>query len=49
MTNVYANQKPKKRREKIGPRKETIDFLLNYSKALRIKERNGLECEVILN
>ncbi|WP_396179199.1 hypothetical protein [Flavobacterium sp.] len=33
----------------IKPRKETISFLLNYSKALSYLKVNGLKVEVIAN
>ncbi len=31
------------------PRKETIDFLLNYSKALSVIDYEGVTLEMILN
>jgi len=49
MTKLYSNEKPKNQKKKIGPEKETIDFLLNYSKALSVKTYKGIECETILN
>lgn len=49
MTKLYSNEKPKKLKKNLGPKKETIDFLLNYSKALRIDKYNGMKCEMILN
>lgn len=49
MTQLYSNEKPKDLKKKKGPRKETIAFLLNYSKALSIEKYKGLECELILN
>jgi hypothetical protein len=33
----------------VSPKKETIDFLLNYSKALRVINYNKLQFETILN
>ncbi len=49
MTKLYSNEKPKNQKKAIGPKKETIDFLLNYSKALEIKSYKGILCENILN
>ncbi len=45
MAKLYSEKKLKK----MTPRKETIDFLLNYSKALRISTYKKLQFESILN
>ncbi|MEG9326902.1 hypothetical protein SAMN04488034_102604 [Salinimicrobium catena] len=34
---------------KMTPKKETIDFLLNYSKALKVETYNKMPFESILN
>lgn len=36
MTNLYLNPSLKKRVENVEPRKECLDFILNYSKSLKI-------------
>ena len=45
MAKLYSRKKLKS----MTPKKETIDFLLNYSKALRISTYKKLEFESILN
>jgi hypothetical protein len=35
--------------EKLEPKEETINFLLNYSKALKVLKYNNLEFETLLN
>lgn len=45
MAKLYS----RKRLKTMSPKKETIDFLLNYSKALRISTYKKLEFESILN
>ena len=45
MAKLYSEKKLKK----MTPRKETIDFLLNYSKALRISTYKKIQFESILN
>ncbi len=49
MTNLYLNPSPKKKVENFEPSKECIDFLLNYSKALKIINHNNLQFESIQN
>jgi len=49
MQQIYSNEKPKNHKSQKGPKKETIAFLLNYSKALRVKKYNGMTCEMLLN
>ena len=48
MANFYSEHSSHKLKE-MTPKKETIDFLLNYSKALRINKYKKLEFENILN
>jgi hypothetical protein len=45
MAKLYSEKKLKK----MSPKKETIDFLLNYSKALRISNYKNIQFENILN
>jgi len=48
MTKLYTNQTP----DQVGnlkPCKETIAFLLDYSKALRVNEYQNMKFEMLLN
>ena len=47
MAKIYSQESPKFK--KLNPKDETINFLLNYSKALRIIKCNNLEFESVLN
>jgi len=50
MAKLYLNKPSKK--EELGtlrPRKETIDFLLNYSKALSVIDYKKMKFEALLN
>ena len=47
MAKIYSNS-PEKVKE-MTPKKETINFLLNYSKALEIKSYKKMQFESILN
>ncbi len=49
MTNLYLNPSPKKKVDNIEPSKECINFLLNYSKALKIINHKNLQFESIQN
>lgn len=49
MKQVYSNEAFKESEELSGPKQETIDFLLNYSKALKVDDYQGMECEILLN
>lgn len=51
MAKLYSkNSKDSlKRREANSPKKETVTFLLNYSKALKMSKYKSLEFETILN
>lgn len=49
MTNLYLNPSLKKRVENVEPRRECIEFLLNYSKSLRIVNYKNLQFESIQN
>lgn len=45
MAKLYSEKKL----QKMTPRRETIDFLLNYSKALRISTYKKIQFESMLN
>lgn len=45
MAKLYSEKKLKK----MAPKKETIDFLLNYSKALRISSYKNFQFESLIN
>ncbi|MEY8849302.1 hypothetical protein AB9K26_10810 [Psychroserpens sp. XS_ASV72] len=47
MAKLYS-ECPKKN-ETLNPKKETIDFLLNYSKALSVIKCNNLKFEALQN
>lgn len=48
MQKIYS-KKHFNNSEKREPREETINFLLSYSKALKIVKYNDLEFETLLN
>lgn len=48
MAKLYSKNSPHKVK-KLQPKKETIDFLLNYSKALRISTYQKKQFESFLN
>jgi hypothetical protein len=49
MTNLYLNPSLHRRVENVEPRKECIEFLLNYSKSLKIINYKDLQFESIQN
>lgn len=49
MANLYLNQSPNKKVENVRPSKETIAFLLNYSKALSVIDYKKMKFEALLN
>jgi len=49
MKKNYATQKAENHKKARGPSKETIDFLLNYSKALHVSDYKEKSFEMILN
>lgn len=49
MANLYLNQSPHKKMGKQRPRKETVSFLLNYSKALSVIDYKKMKFEMLLN
>lgn len=50
MAKLYLNKPSKKEElETLLPRKETIDFLLNYSKALSVIDYKKMKFEALLN
>ncbi|SFF62713.1 hypothetical protein SAMN04488033_10288 [Salegentibacter agarivorans] len=50
MRKLYTKKISKKDQFKdLNPKKETVEFLLNYSKALRVVETRGIKFGTILN
>lgn len=49
MPELYLNNSSEKQSENLKPKKETIKFLLDYSKALNIQEYQNKKFEIILN
>lgn len=49
MENFYTKKTPKGKLKELRPQKETIKFLLNYSKALRVVEHRSMKFEMLLN
>lgn len=47
MAKLYSKEKQKI--ETLQPREETVNFLLNYSKALSVINCNKLKFETLLN
>jgi hypothetical protein len=47
MAKLYSECPQKK--DKLIPKKETVDFLLNYSKALSVIHYNNLKFEALQN
>ena len=48
MAKLYS-EKPIKKLNEIEPKEETINFLLNYSKALSVINCNKMKFEALLN
>jgi len=49
MEHLYTKPSKGEELNKLRPKKETIQFLLNYSKALHITKHKQLNFEFILN
>ena len=49
MTNLYLNPSLIRKAENVEPSKKCIDFLLNYSKSLKIVNYKNLQFESIQN
>jgi hypothetical protein len=47
MTNFYPKKQTLK--ESLTPRKETIHFILSFSRAYQVKNFDGVSCELLLN
>ncbi|MGB0981374.1 MAG: hypothetical protein ACPGUH_04660 [Winogradskyella sp.] len=47
MAKIYSKKNPKNVNQ--TPKPETISFLLNYSKALRVIDYNKMKFEALLN
>ena len=48
MAKFYAEQSSQNLKE-MRPKKETVKFLLNYSKALRVERYRNLQFENVIN
>ncbi len=48
MAKLYSQEKPQKELN-LNPKEETVDFLLNYSKALSVINCNKMKFEALLN
>ena len=48
MAKLYSEQTPQKTNE-LNPKEETVNFLLNYSKALSVIHCNNLKFEALQN
>lgn len=49
MGKLYTKPSKEEQLRNLNPKKETIKFLLNYSKALRITEYKAMKFETLLN
>ncbi|GAA0871079.1 hypothetical protein GCM10009117_02240 [Gangjinia marincola] len=49
MSKLYLNEPPKNNLEVPHPKKETIAFLLSYSKALVVNDYETFQFETVLN
>ncbi len=49
MAKIYAEPSPGKQANNFGPKKETIKFLLNYSKALSVISYKSMKFEALIN
>ncbi|MCF1191643.1 hypothetical protein LRR18_08610 [Mangrovimonas sp. AS39] len=49
MAKIYSQKSLKNQTGKLNPKDETIEFLLNYSKALSVININNLKFEALLN
>ncbi len=48
MAKLYPEKSPQKQND-LNPKEETVNFLLNYSKALKVIECKKLKFETLLN
>lgn len=49
MKNLYAKPSREEHLKRLNPKKETVQFLLGYSQALRITEYEKMKFEALLN
>ncbi len=49
MGKLYTKSSQEGKLSKLNPKKETLQFLLNYSKALHITEYQKMQFDTILN
>ncbi|WP_201741422.1 hypothetical protein [Sinomicrobium soli] len=49
MAHLYTRKSSAAEQKNMKPRKETIDFLLNYSRALKVVDYEEIHFDTILN
>ncbi len=49
MAKFYFSSSDRDDQKRLGPKKITVDFLLNYSKALSVIDCNSMKFEALLN
>ncbi|MFN2262562.1 MAG: hypothetical protein ABR595_10915 [Psychroflexus sp.] len=49
MAKIYLNELPKQSGQRMKPKRKTVDFILNYSKALKIVNHQKLTFNLIQN
>ncbi len=49
MAKFYFKSSRKEEQQQLVPKKTTVDFLLNYSKALSVIDYNNMKFEALLN
>lgn len=49
MANYYLKSSFQQEGQHLGPKKSTVDLLLNYSRTLRVEEYNSMKFESFLN
>lgn len=49
MGKLYTKSSKEEKLQNLNPKKETVRFLLNYSKALRITEYQKMKFDTLLN
>jgi hypothetical protein len=49
MAKLYSKKNPKEKQINMNPKEETVNFLLNYSKALSVIKYKKMKFEALLN
>lgn len=49
MKNLYTKPSKEEHLRRLNPKKETVQFLLRYSKALRVTEYKKIQFDTLLN